>query len=106
MAENGVSTNQNRAVLVPVLVSVLLCAIVAAEFPELLSLTDNTANDLKIWKTNPSARPIEQVAVTLHMATSHFKKPTAIALKAYSAGIEVATLPFSDLLALHSVLRT
>lgn len=93
-------------ILVPVLVSVLFCAIVAAEFPELLSLTDNTANDLTIWKTNPAARPIEQVAVTLHMATSHFKKPTAIALKAYSARIEVAKLPSSDLLALRSVLRT
>jgi len=38
-------------VLVPALLLLLLCGIVAAEFPELLSLTDNTANDFCKVKT-------------------------------------------------------
>ena len=37
-------------VLVPALLLLLLCGIAAAEFPELLSLTDNTANDFTICK--------------------------------------------------------
>lgn len=37
-------------VLVPALFLLLMCGIVAAEFPELLSLTDNTANDFTICK--------------------------------------------------------
>jgi hypothetical protein len=41
-----------RKILVSSLVALLLCGIVASEFPELLSLTDNTANDFTLRKTN------------------------------------------------------
>jgi hypothetical protein len=39
-------------ILLPVLASLLLIGIVSSEFPELLSLTDNTANDFAVLKVN------------------------------------------------------
>lgn len=45
-------------ILVPALAFLLLCGIVFAEFPELLSLTDNTANDFTIRKTDTFALPV------------------------------------------------
>lgn len=41
-----------RKILVTSLVLLLLCSIVASEFPELLSLTDNTSNDFTLRKIN------------------------------------------------------
>ncbi len=41
-----------------VLVSVLLCAIVASEMPELLSLTDNVANDYTLRRADSSVSPV------------------------------------------------
>ncbi len=93
-------------ILVPVLVSLLLCAIVAAEFPELLSLTDNTANDFAIGKTNPSASPVLQSVATLRLAAAHFEKSAPFELTLHSVTIELTLSISSDVLALHSVLRT
>ena len=45
---------------VTAIVSLLLCGIVAAELPELLSLTDNTSNDLTICKVSSSLLPTAQ----------------------------------------------
>jgi hypothetical protein len=92
-------------ILVPILVSLLLCGIVAAEFPELLSLTDNTANDFTIWKTNPST-PVQQSVATLRLAAAHFEKSAPVELKLHSITIELTLSISSDVLALHSVLRT
>jgi len=39
-------------ILLPVLATLLLIGIVSSEFPELLSLTDNTANDFAVLKVN------------------------------------------------------
>jgi hypothetical protein len=48
--------------LVPIIVGLLLCGLITAELPELLSLTDNTSNDFTVRKAptpqgtpNPSA---------------------------------------------------
>ena len=37
-----------RIFVVSLLLSLLVCGIVAAEFPELMSLTDNTSNDFTV----------------------------------------------------------
>ena len=40
-------------IVAQVIVFLVLCGIVGGEFPELLSLTDNTSNDFTVRKTNP-----------------------------------------------------
>jgi hypothetical protein len=50
-------TNIGR-ILVTAIVFVLLCGIVAGEFPELLSLTDNATNDFTLLRTNSLALPV------------------------------------------------
>jgi hypothetical protein len=42
-------------ILVAAVICLLLCAIVAGEFPELLSLTDNTTNDFTVVRTKSMA---------------------------------------------------
>src|SRR5450432_2914912 len=42
-------------ILLRALVSLLLCGIAASEFPELLSLTDNTSNDFTVRRTDSLA---------------------------------------------------
>jgi hypothetical protein len=44
-------------VLVPALLLLLLCGIVAAEFPELLSLTDDATNDFTVCNANGMVLP-------------------------------------------------
>ena len=39
-------------ILVPIIVGLLLCGLVTAELPELLSLTDNTSNDFTVRKAS------------------------------------------------------
>ena len=90
-------------ILVLVLVSLLLCGIVAAEFPELLSLTDNTANDFTVSKTNPSVPPVRQAVAALRSAAAHFEKSAPVELKLHFSTIKLTVS--SDVLALHSVLR-
>lgn len=41
-----------------VIVFLLLCGIVGGETPELLTLTDNCANDFTVRKTNPAISPL------------------------------------------------
>jgi hypothetical protein len=58
------------------LVSLLLCAVFASELPELLSLTDNTANDFTMrradWSISPfldSARKARKPAIEFNIST-------------------------------------
>ena len=59
-------------ILIPVLTGILVCAVVVAEFPELLSLTDNVSNDFTNYKvrtiggapTKIVARPVAGSSVT------------------------------------------
>lgn len=50
--------------LLPMIVGLLLCGLVTAELPEILSLTDNTANDFTIRKA-----PTPQTAPNLSAAS-------------------------------------
>jgi len=50
------------------LVSLLLCAIVASELPELLCLTDNTANDFTIRSADSLVSPVLHSAKKLQKA--------------------------------------
>src|ERR1700751_2320601 len=50
--------SSSAKILVPMIVGLLLCGLVATELPEILSLTDNTANDFTIRKTStPQSAP-------------------------------------------------
>jgi hypothetical protein len=44
-------------ILARVVVFLVMFGIVGGEFPELLSLTDNTSNDFTVRKTNTSSQP-------------------------------------------------
>lgn len=52
--------------LVPIIVGLLLCGVIAAELPELLSLTDNTSNDFTLRKS-----PAPQGAQNLRAASNN-----------------------------------
>jgi hypothetical protein len=50
--------SSSAKILVPTIVGLLLCGLVASELPEILSLTDNTANDFTIRKAStPQSAP-------------------------------------------------
>jgi len=44
--------SNSATILIAVIVGLLLCAVVVAELPELLTLTDCTANDFAVRKTS------------------------------------------------------
>ena len=91
---------------VTLITCLLVCGIVTIEIPELVSLTNSTANDFATRKINSSALPVKLTTAALRGAASHFKKPAPITFRLNPATIEIAQLISSDLLALHSVLRT
>ena len=94
-------------ILVSVLVSLLLCGIVAAEFPELLSLTDNTANDFALNKTKAVAlHAIPYASRHARMTDMEFNIPAPALLLSHLSSFEKAAYPFSGLSILHSILRT
>jgi hypothetical protein len=72
-------------ILITAIVLVLICGIVAGEFPELLSLTDNASNDFTVIRTKSAALPV------LLLASSHL--PAA----AVNCNLLAATLLFSRL---------
>jgi len=84
-------------------VCLLLCGIVSAELPELLSLTDNTSNDFTTRKAG------SQECKSILSATIHKSIPLdsfECGADTHCAVIFLATeTTFSDLLAPHSVLR-
>jgi hypothetical protein len=94
-------------ILVPALVFLMLCGIVAGEFPELLSLTDNATNDFTVIRTKSGALP-----ALLHACSHHPSAQTNCATPAPSLLFpclspleETLSIP-SKRSALHSVLRT
>ena len=58
------------------LFSVLLCAILASEFPELFSLTDNAANDYAAPSTDPLVLPVLDSAGNVEKPTVEFNIST------------------------------
>jgi|SRR5215469_2285820 len=98
----------NRSILgrlcFSILVCSLLCGVVSAELPELLSLTDNTSNDFTISK--PSGRElIPKLSTAIHESASYAKNPVYFALS-HSERTFVSTGTVSaDVFVLYSVLR-
>jgi hypothetical protein len=94
-------------IFLPVLASLLLIGIVSSEFPELLSLTDNTANDFAVLKANtvvsrtlPAAgRPFRFADIDSSHAGSTLHSSALITF-------EKAAPHSSELFFLYPVLRT
>jgi hypothetical protein len=93
--------------LIPTLLCLLLCGILSAELPELLSLTDNTANDFTVHNSNN----------LVSRANSHPRRPVRIAdiNSSTSASVppfsclrpvEIAAWLGNGLPIIHPVLRT
>ena len=95
-----------RKILVTSLVLLLLCSIVASEFPELLSLTDNTSNDFTLRKINterlgalPGAGgPVRVADLNSSALAITLVHPPLISFEKAPVA--------SELFILHSVLRT
>jgi len=95
-----------RKIIVASLVSLLLCSIVASEFPELLSLTDNTVNDFTVRKTSTEGlRALPDVRRPVRIADINSSVPAAILLHSRLIPFEKAAPVPSELLILHSILR-
>jgi hypothetical protein len=92
--------------LVTALASVLVCGIVVAELPELLSLTDNTSNDFTIRKPNSSVSPVLQSAKNVRKATTDLNDSSHGSFVLHQGTFEKAELVPTFLLYLHSILRT
>jgi hypothetical protein len=94
-------------ILITVLVLLLLCGIVAGEFPELLTLTDNTSNDFTIRSTNSvDSRVLRDVQKHDQTAEIHHNTPAPhLFFSRLSPFEEAASVP-RDLFIRHSVLRT
>ncbi len=94
-------------ILVTAVAVLLLCGIVAAELPELLSLTDDTTNDFSLRNTNTlvspvrlnAHRPVAMVDPDANPAGAHF-----FLLRVNP--FDPAALTPSELFLLYSVLRT
>ena len=88
-------------------VSLLLCGIVAAELPELLSLTDNAANDFTV--RNPSTLVkggLSHANQPARLAETNSNTPGSTRVFSRVRLAEMAASPFTATLALHPVLRT
>lgn len=89
-----------RKILVTSLVALVLSGVVASEFPELLTLTDNTSNDFKASKINTEGLR------ALRFSDTNSNGPTPTLLHSRLNVFEkVAPLP-SELFTLHYVLQT
>jgi hypothetical protein len=96
-----------RKMLVASLFSLLLCGVVTSEFPELLSLTDNTSNDFTLRKTNTEGlSALPDVHRPVRIAHIDSSVPAALLLHSRLIPFEKAAPILSELFILHSVLRT
>ena len=89
------------------MILLLLCGIVAEEFPELLSLTDDTANDFTVRRVDPVVSPSLLVArrhVRQVDIGSNTYAPELLFLSARP--FERTVLILSGAFILHSILRT
>jgi hypothetical protein len=99
-------TNIGR-ILVPALVLLMFCGIVAAEFPELLTLTDSSRNDFTIRKVDSKASTIQHSASTHSGLAELSLNFPAIDLPFMRLGpLQRTTLVSSDIVTPHFVLRT
>jgi hypothetical protein len=88
------------------IVSLLLCGIIAAELPELLSLTDNTSNDFTISKVSSSRLPNAQTVQNVQKGAIDLNNPSHNSLFLHLGPSVKAELIPALLFILHSILRT
>jgi hypothetical protein len=93
-------------ILARALLCLLLCGIVAGELPELLSLTDNTTNDFTVRGARSVAPPIRLNASQNGRIADKDSAPAPDFLISRESPFEKAELVPSDILILHSILRT
>ena len=95
-----------RNLLVWPLLSILLCGVVASEFPELLTLTDNASNDFAARNTNSEGlHALPGARGPVRSADINSSVPAAILLQSRLVPFEKAAPVPSELLILHSTLR-
>jgi hypothetical protein len=87
------------------LLSVLLCAIIASELPELLTLTDNAANDYALRSTDLLVLPILDSAKIVEKPTIEFNISTQDSLFGRIGSAEETESALCGYI-LHFVLRT
>lgn len=88
------------------LLSILLCGIVASEFPELLTLTDNTSNDFTVHKRNTEGLgALPDAGGPVRIADTISSVAAAALLHSRLIPFEKAAPAPSELFILHSVLR-
>ncbi len=96
-----------RKILLASLVCLLLCGIVASEFPELLTLTDNTSNDFTVRNTSTAGlRALPEAQRPVRIADINSTVPAAILLHSRLIALEKSAPVPSELFILHSILRT
>jgi hypothetical protein len=94
-------------ILFTVLVSLLLIGIVSSKFPELLSLTDNTANDFAVLKANIVVlRILPAAGGPFRIADIDSSHPGSTLHSSALITFEKAAPHSSELFILYSVLRT
>jgi hypothetical protein len=93
-------------ILLTAVVCLLLCALVAGEFPELLSLTDNATNDFTVVRTKSMALPVLVHASSRPAAEINRSIPATTVLFSCLSPFQEAALIPSQQSALYSVLRT
>ena len=91
---------------VTAIVGLLLCGIVAAELPELLSLADNTSNDFTVCKVSLSLLPTAKSVQNVQKAAIDLKDSSHNSLFLHLAPFVGAELIPALLFILHSILRT
>jgi hypothetical protein len=94
-------------IVAQVIVFLVLCGIVGGEFPELLSLADNTSNDFTVRKTNNVVSSLPRNA-SRHVRVSNSKPNIASNDGTFSrpSPVETAELVASGVSSLYSILRT
>ena len=90
--------------LISVVATLLLLGVVAAEFPELLSLVDDTTNDFVVRKAGHGDAPT-LTAPSHSVPRSEIKPFSGDALGESASGFVFAEAAPSELFLLHSVLR-
>jgi hypothetical protein len=96
-----------RKILLVSLVSILLCSMVASEFPELLTLTNDTSNDFTVRNTSTvGLRALSEAHRPVNVVAINSSVPAAILLHSRLLAFEKTASVPSELFILHSVLRT
>ena len=98
--------NSIGKILARALLGLVLCGIVAGEFPELLTLTDKASNDFTVRSARSVVPPVRMNA-TKHVGTpDEDSAPAPKLLFSRLSPFEKAELVPSDVFILYSILRT